>query len=123
MLIAASIREGLNFGGQPVVPGRPAEICQTPPGKGALLVGWRNKENNISVCAPRHRRSTRLATHLLATFGDSVVALPVFRMTGKPFLPDPTMITFELGDSASFSVASIPFHSITRSFSPLLMIS
>jgi hypothetical protein len=29
-------------------------------------------------------------------------------MTGNPFLPEPTMITLELGEWASFSVASEP---------------
>jgi hypothetical protein len=71
------------------------------------------------------RRESRLgwSSYLLATCGGAVVVLPVFKMTGSPFLPDPTIITFEFGDSASFSVASMPFHSITWSFRPLLMIS
>jgi hypothetical protein len=41
---------------------------------------------------------------------------------GRPFLPGPTMITFAFGESANFSVASIPFHSFTRSFNVFPMI-
>src|SRR5579863_3681793 len=55
----------------------------------------------------QRRRVFRFAVHLLATGGETAPALPVFRMTGKPFLPEPTMITLELGDSANFSVASM----------------
>ena len=41
------------------------------------------------------------------------IPLAVFKITGSPFFPEPTIITFAFGDSANFSVASIPFHSIT----------
>jgi hypothetical protein len=48
----------------------------------------------------------------LAAVGGAA-APAVFRMTGNPSFPEPTIITFEFGDSANFSVASMPFHSMT----------
>lgn len=65
--------------------------------------------------------ATRSRGQRLATVGGAPV-LPVFKMTGSPSFPEPTMITLEFGDSANFSVASMPFHWITCSFNPLLMI-
>jgi hypothetical protein len=50
-------------------------------------------------------------------------AAPAFRITGRPFLPEPMMITFVFGEEASRSVASIPFHSRILSFRPLLTIA
>lgn len=46
----------------------------------------------------------------------------VSRITGRPSFPDPTMMTLVLGELASFSVASTPFHRRSWSLIPWLTI-
>jgi hypothetical protein len=78
-----------------------------------------------SVCQV-HRQKRAFRSYCGLSLEAPVLEMPLFaafRITGNPSLPEPITTILAFGDSASFSVASIPFQTMILSVSPLLIVA